>query len=164
MTGKTLTHVDKNNRPQMVDVSAKNESLRTAKARSLVRVGAEIFNLFKDGDLNTKQGPVFSTAIVAGTMAAKRTSDWIPFCHSIMLEHCQIQIKPIRENLIEITSEVRTSGKTGVEMEALVGASAAALTVYDMCKAISHDIEIVNTCLLTKTGGKSDFCKHVPSV
>ena len=152
-----LTHVDNKNRPQMVDVSEKVETLREACAQSKVKVGKEIMDLLKDGDIHTKKGPVFHTAIIAGTMAAKKTSDLIPFCHPIMVESCKIKIKALDEEVIGIECSVKTHNKTGIEMEALCGASVAALTIYDMCKAMSHKIEIKETCLLEKTGGKSDY-------
>ena len=110
-----------------------------------------------------KKGPVFSTAIIAGVMAAKKTSELIPFCHPIPLEDCSINID-ISDNdpqQVIIDCSVKTSNKTGVEMEALVGATNAALCVYDMLKAVSHDIQIVNVQLMKKTGGKSDFSRKV---
>ena len=154
-----LTHVDNKNRPQMVDVSEKEESLRVARAQSHVKLSKEIMDLLKDGDINTKKGPVFHTAIIAGTMAAKKTSDLIPFCHPIMVESCKIKIRALDETTVGIECLVKTHNKTGIEMEALCGASIAALTIYDMCKAMSHEIEIGETYLLEKTGGKSDYKK-----
>ncbi|GAB3895120.1 cyclic pyranopterin monophosphate synthase MoaC [Spirosoma agri] len=157
----TLSHLDANGNPAMVDVGAKTSSRRTARARSVVALGPDIMqHLSKSGlsgsDIQTKKGPVFQTAIIAGTMAAKRTDDLIPLCHSLGLDSCQIIITTDGPDAI-IDCLVSTEGKTGVEMEALVGASVAALTIYDMCKALSHDIVIKETKLMEKTGGKRDF-------
>jgi len=152
-----LSHVDQNNNPGMVDVSKKDVSKRTAVARSIVVLTPEIMALLQDGDIQSKKGPVFQTAIIAGTMAAKKTSDLIPFCHPIGLENCKIKISINAEKEVVIDCEAVVSGKTGVEMEALTGASVAALAIYDMCKAMSHHIIIKETCLLSKKGGKSDF-------
>jgi len=153
-----LSHVDKANRPTMVDVGDKAVTTRTATARATVVFPADA-PLEAGGVLRTKKGPVFDTAIVAGVMAAKRTSELIPFCHPIALEDCQIAIEwgGPREVVIECT--VRATHKTGVEMEALTGATIAALTVYDMCKALGHGIEIRDVALLAKTGGKRDYHK-----
>ena len=151
-----LTHVDPANRPTMVDVGDKAVTRRTASARAVVVFPPEI--LPNTGAvLRTKKGPVFDTAIVAGVMAAKRTHELIPFCHPIPLEDCRIAIdwRGDREIVIECT--VRATHKTGVEMEALTGATIAALTVYDMCKALGYGILIREVALIAKTGGKRDF-------
>lgn len=140
----------------MVDVGPKTPSRRTARARSIVVLGDEIMQHLTGDDIRTRKGPVFQTAIIAGTMAAKRTDDLIPLCHSLGLDNCQIRITTEGNNAL-IDCQVSTEGKTGVEMEALVGASVAALTIYDMCKAFSHDIVIQETRLLEKTGGKTNF-------
>jgi len=140
----------------MVDVGAKAVTHRTARARSIVMLNEEIMQHLTGTDIQTKKGPVFQTAIVAGTMAAKRTDELIPLCHSLGLENCRITITTEGHDAI-VDCLVSTEGKTGVEMEALVGASVAALTIYDMCKAFSHDIVIRETKLLEKTGGKRDF-------
>jgi len=141
----------------MVDVSAKAETKRTACARSIVVLGNEIMQHLNNGDIQTKKGPVFQTSIIAGTMGAKKTSDLIPLCHPLGLESCkfQITINEAQEVVIDCTATI--TGKTGVEMEALTGAAIAALTIYDMCKAFSHDIVIKETKLISKTGGKHDF-------
>ena len=152
-----FTHIDQNNQPGMVDVSAKDITRRTATAQSLVDVGAEVMALLSDGEIQSKKGPVFHTAIIAGTMAAKKTSDLIPFCHPLPLHSCKFTIEPAADNIICIQCTCVTTGKTGIEMEALAGASGAALTLYDMCKAVSKDMRILETKLLTKTGGKSDY-------
>jgi len=151
-----FTHLDKKNNPQMVDVSNKDITKRTAKAQSIIEVSQEITDQLVDGDIKTKKGPVFHTAIIAGTMGAKKTHELIPFCHPLGLENCKINIK-VDGRQIVINTEVTVTGKTGVEMEALTAASVTALTVYDMCKALSHEMVIKEVRLIEKTGGKSDF-------
>ncbi|SHI38145.1 cyclic pyranopterin phosphate synthase [Hymenobacter daecheongensis DSM 21074] len=153
----TFTHLNAAGQPAMVDVGAKTPTRRMARARSRVVLGAEILKLVQAGDLPTRKGPVFQTAILAGIMAAKKTADLIPLCHPLGLDDCQIQIEVQEPDAIHIICTATVTGKTGVEMEALTGASVAALTVYDMCKALSHDIVIQETRLLDKTGGKNDF-------
>ena len=152
----SLTHIDKQNNPAMVDISDKSHTHRSATALSYVRLPKLISQeISKDGELNVKKGPVFHTAIIAGTMAVKNTSQLIPFCHPIQIENIKITITPKEDNsLLEISCLVKTYGKTGVEMEALTGASICALTIYDMCKALSHEIKITETSLLNKSGGK----------
>jgi cyclic pyranopterin monophosphate synthase len=153
----SFTHLDVNGNPSMVDVSEKSVTKRTATARCIVEVDNDIMAKFVGEDILTKKGPVFQTAIIAGVMAAKKTGDLIPLCHPLGLENCQISIKVIGTNEIEILCMASLSGKTGIEMEALIGASVAALTIYDMCKAMSHNILIKETRLIEKTGGKKDF-------
>ena len=154
---KELTHVNKdNNTPTMVDVSDKRVTKRTAHARTIVKLPEEVTKLFEGKDIATPKGPVFTTAIIAGTMGAKQTSSLIPFCHPLPIENCKIQIQ-LNGNNVTVDCTVTTTHKTGVEMEALTGASIAALTIYDMCKAVSHNIEIAETKLIKKTGGKSDI-------
>lgn len=141
----------------MVDVSAKQPTHRTATAQSIVVLPPAVLQHLVNGELQTKKGAVFQTAIIAGIMAAKKTGDLIPLCHPIGMDNCQVNIT-LNENsevVIECTASI--TAKTGIEMEALVGASMAALTVYDMCKAMSHDIVIKETKLISKTGGKRDF-------
>jgi cyclic pyranopterin monophosphate synthase len=152
-----LTHLNADGNPSMVDVSEKAVTKRTATARSLVVLTDEILAMFEKNDIQTKKGPVFQTAIIAGVMAAKKTGDLIPLCHPIGLENCQIDIKLNQDREVEITCTASLTAKTGVEMEALTGASVAALTIYDMCKAMSHHIIIKETRLISKTGGKKDF-------
>ncbi len=153
-----LTHIDDaTGQPAMVDVSAKAISRRVATARSRVVLGADLLALVQHGDLPTRKGPVFQTAIIAGVMAAKRTADLIPLCHPLGLDDCQIRIHVALPDALLIECTAVVTGKTGVEMEALMGASVAALTVYDMCKALSTDIVIQETGLIRKTGGKRDF-------
>jgi cyclic pyranopterin phosphate synthase len=153
-----FTHIDTDtNYPTMVDVSDKQVSKRTAIAQSIVVLGEGIMAQLNGNDIQTKKGPVFQTAIIAGTMAAKKTADLIPLCHPLALESIKIAItiNPEQEVVVECTAVI--TSKTGVEMEALTGASIAALTIYDMCKAFSHDIVIKETKLIQKTGGKSDY-------
>ena len=152
-----LSHIDADNRPTMVDVSHKEATAREAHARSLVRFPEDMRKRFAGGDIQTAKGPVFATAIVAGVMAAKRTHELIPFCHPLGLESCKIDISLDSDNNAVIDCRCKVHHRTGVEMEALTGASVAALTVYDMCKALSHDIVIAETRLMAKTGGKQDF-------
>ena len=156
---KKFSHLDEGTgNPAMVDVSGKQVTKRMAKAACTVVLGEEILQSLTDSkDIMTKKGPVFQTAIIAGTMAAKKTSDLIPLCHPLGLEDCKVEIEVINANSISITCTTIITGKTGVEMEALTGASVAALTVYDMCKAFSHDIEIRELKLMEKIGGKNDF-------
>lgn len=149
-----LTHVDKNQQPTMVDVTQKSVSYRMAKAQSLVQLPSEMRAYLQGDELRLKKGPVFQTAIIAGTMAVKKTYEAIPFCHQIPIEGCKFQISIDEHLLVTITCQVKTTFKTGVEMEALHGASVAALTIYDMCKAVSHEIVLKETKLLAKTGGK----------
>lgn len=141
----------------MVDVSEKQISRRTATARSIVSLPVEVLEQLTNGDIQTKKGSVFQTAIIAGIMAAKKTGELIPLCHPLGLDNCQVNIHLNEQQEVVIDCTATITAKTGVEMEALVGASIAALTVYDMCKALSHDIVIKETKLIAKTGGKRDF-------
>jgi cyclic pyranopterin phosphate synthase len=152
-----ITHLDEQGKPTMVDVGEKAITKRTAMARSVVVLPAEVLAQLTDGELQTKKGSVFQVAIIAGIMAAKKTGDLIPLCHPLGLDNCEIEIglNEAQEVVIDCTASI--TAKTGVEMEALVGASLAALTIYDMCKAMSHDIVIKETKLMAKTGGKRDF-------
>ena len=151
-----LSHVGPTNRPSMVDVGDKAVTTRVAHARAVVTFPSDV--LGGEGDrLQTKKGPVVDTAIVAGVLAAKQTHHLIPFCHPIPLEDCSIDVDWNEAGELVIDCSVRATHKTGVEMEALTGAAAAALTVYDMCKSLSHGIRIRELGLVAKTGGKSDF-------
>ena len=152
-----LSHIDKANQPTMVDVSDKTATDRTAHARSVVEFPADVASRFSGGDIETAKGPVFQTAIVAGVMAAKRTHELIPFCHPLGLTNCKITIELDDANRAVVDCVCRVHHRTGVEMEALTGATIAALTIYDMCKALSHDIVVQETRLISKTGGKEDF-------
>ena len=141
----------------MVDISSKKTTKRTATATAKIIFPEAVKNYFKDGDLQTKKGPVIDTAIIAGTMAVKKTHNLIPFCHPLNINSCHISIEPDDNQDFIITCEVGIEHKTGVEMEALTGVSVAALTVYDMCKSLSHDIVITDISLQKKTGGKTDL-------
>src|SRR5688572_29037875 len=159
MSKKQFTHISRDGNPQMVNVSEKKITLRIAEAEAKVDVGDEILSLIHDNELITKKGPVFQTAIIAGVMGAKKTSDLIPFCHPLGLEDCQVKISVILGKVV-IDTEAVVTAKTGVEMEALRAASIAALTVYDMCKALSHNIVIQEIKLMAKSGGKKDFKRN----
>ncbi len=151
-----LSHVDSANRPTMVDVSNKAVSEREAHARSVVKLPQEVLSHISNDEIATKKGPVFATAIIAGVMAAKKTHELIPFCHPLGLDSCKLVIAIDGDSAV-IDCRCKVSHKTGVEMEALTGASVAALTIYDMLKALSHDIVISETKLMSKSGGKRDF-------
>lgn len=148
-----LTHIDQNNNPTMVDVTEKSASVRMATAETTLVLPDVFKDYFQGEELILKKGPVFQTAIIAGTMAVKRTHEMIPFCHQIPVESCKFHIW-VKDLVVTINCKVKTTFKTGVEMEALHGAMTAALTVYDMCKALSHEIVIKETKLVAKTGGK----------
>jgi cyclic pyranopterin phosphate synthase len=137
----------------MVDVGAKPVTARKALAQVRMRLPRAVALALQKSGHRTKKGPVFDTAIIAGVMAAKRTHELLPFCHPLALDDCSIEIAAVRGGL-RILCRVAVHHRTGVEMEALTGATVAALTVYDMCKALSHDIEITSVRLLEKSGGK----------
>jgi cyclic pyranopterin phosphate synthase len=141
----------------MVDVTGKLPTVRTAVARSRIRLPEDVLQQLVDDGMHGPKGPVFHAAILAGTLAAKRTADLIPLCHPLPLEDCGIELEVEDSSHITVTCSCKTTHKTGVEMEALTGASVAALTVYDMCKGLSRKIAIVETALLEKTGGKEDY-------
>ena len=151
----TFTHIDSASRPTMVDVGDKVVTKRTATAEARVRFPANVAEALRAQQFATSKGPVFQTAIIAGTMAAKRTHELIPFCHPLGIEKCTLAIDMEGDDAV-VRCTVSVHHKTGVEMEALTGASVAALTIYDMCKALSHDIVIAQTRLVEKRGGKSD--------
>jgi cyclic pyranopterin phosphate synthase len=154
MADKKLTHLDDSGRPRMVDVSAKAETARVAVAKGLVRMQPSTFKLIKRG--GTAKGDVLSVAQLAGIMAAKRTPDLIPLCHPILIGNVTIEFTPSEANsTIEITATVESTGKTGVEMEALTATAVTALTIYDMCKAVDRGMKIENIRLVKKSGGKS---------
>lgn len=156
MKKKKLSHVDKSGLPSMVDVSEKKITERIARAQAKVRLTKEIIEAIAGDELITKKGPVFQTAILAGIAAAKKTHELIPLCHPLMTEDCQVKISLNKKKAI-IDTMVKVTAKTGAEMEALTAASVAALTIYDMCKALSHDIVIEEVQLMAKSGGKRDF-------
>ena len=149
-----LSHVDAGGHPAMVDVSAKPVTTREAVAESRVRFPAAVAASLRASHLRSAKGPVVATAIIAGTMAVKRTHELIPFCHPLPIDGCRVLIDWDGDNALRIECSVRSIHRTGVEMEALTGASVAALAVYDMCKALSHAIVIGPTRLLSKRGGK----------
>ncbi len=149
-----LSHVSPDGRPRMVDVGAKMATRREAVAEVRVRFPAEIAKVLRAQELRAAKGPVVDTAIIAGTMAVKRTHELIPFCHPLPIENCRIEIDFASDTELAIRCTVAITHKTGVEMEALTGASVAALTVYDMCKALSHEIVIDELHLVEKSGGK----------
>jgi len=151
-----FTHVDAQRQPAMVDVGAKAVTPRTATAEARVRFPAAVAEALRESGFETSKGPVFQTAIIAGTMAAKRTHELIPFCHPLGLENCRIDIEMNERQEAVIRCTVGVHHRTGVEMEALTGASVAALTVYDMCKALSHEIVVAELRLVEKHGGKRD--------
>jgi cyclic pyranopterin phosphate synthase len=155
-TSSGLTHLDAANRPTMVDVGEKAVTRREAVAEAVVELPAKVARELAATGHRTKKGPVFDTAIVAGVMAAKRTHELIPFCHPLPLESVKIDITA-RGRRIVITCHAAVTHTTGVEMEALTGASVAALTLYDMCKALSHDIRIGPVRLMAKSGGRRNF-------
>jgi cyclic pyranopterin monophosphate synthase len=152
----TFTHLDSDRHPTMVDVGDKTATKRTAIAEARVRFPASVAAALRENGLRSAKGPVFDTAIVAGVMGAKRTHELIPFCHPLGLENCRITIDLDGDTAV-IRCTVSVHHKTGVEMEALTGASIAALTIYDMCKALSHDIVIADVRLLAKDGGRSSY-------
>src|SRR6201993_2576776 len=151
-----LTHLNSRRRPAMVDVGAKEVTHRVAVAEARLRLPSGVARALRAAGHRTSKGPVFDTAIVAGVQAAKRAHELIPFCHPLGLENCQLHIEHQAQEII-VRCEVSVHHRTGVEMEALTGAAVAALTIYDMCKALSHDIEIGGVRLLAKAGGKRDF-------
>lgn len=149
-----LNHFDAAGNAVMVDVSAKDVTERTAVASGKILVGREIFDIIKAG--TAKKGDVLSVARIAGIMAAKKTAEIIPLCHPLPLTHCTVDFKMLAEEFaVEVTASVKVDGKTGVEMEALHATTAALLTIYDMCKAVSKRMEITGIHLVQKTGGKS---------
>lgn len=157
-----LTHLNAQNQPTMVNVGDKPVTHRTAHAVAIVRLPAALASLITDREITGKKGPIFQTASLAGVMGAKKTSELIPLCHPLPMEDCQLEIKPGAPDAtgaVEVTIHCRVSvhAKTGVEMEALTGASVAALTLYDMGKAVTKDILIKEIRLVEKTGGKSDY-------
>lgn len=152
-----FSHINKKNQPKMVDVSEKNVTKRKATAKGLMFLGSEVVSRFKDDELTTKKGPVFQTAIIAGIQAVKKTSELIPMCHPLLINGVDVAVNLVDNEHVEVLCSVTIEGKTGVEMEALTGASVTCLTIYDMCKSISQKMKIKELRLLEKTGGKSDI-------
>jgi cyclic pyranopterin phosphate synthase len=155
----TFTHLDAGRHPTMVDVSDKSATQRSAVAEVRVLFPSAVAAALREQGLRSSKGPIFDTAIIAGVMAAKRTHELIPFCHPLGIENCRIGID-LEGDAALIRCTVSVHHKTGVEMEALTGASIAALTVYDMCKALSHDIVISDLRLIAKEGGKSRYARE----
>jgi cyclic pyranopterin phosphate synthase len=154
VAGKKLTHVDASGRPRMVDIGAKADTDRVAIAKGLVRMQPATFKLIQSG--GTAKGDVLTTAQLAGITAAKKTPDLIPLCHPILISNVSIEFTPDKANsTIGITAKVESTGKTGVEMEALTAVAVTALTIYDMCKAVDRGMKIENIGLVKKSGGKS---------
>lgn len=143
----------------MVDVGAKAVTARSATAQAIVQFPPAVARTLKKNAMRAKKGPVIDTAIIAGTLAVKRTHELIPFCHPLAIERCEFTIDFATPTQLSIQCEVAVSHKTGVEMEALTGATVAALTVYDMCKALSHEIRISDVRLLDKSGGRREVRK-----
>ncbi|WP_457609593.1 cyclic pyranopterin monophosphate synthase MoaC [Lutibacter sp.] len=154
---KEFSHINDKNHPKMVNVGDKKITKREATAKATMFLGQEIISHFENKELTTKKGPVFQTAIVAGIQAVKRTSDLIPMCHPLLIHGIDIDVEITDAENIEILCTVSIEGKTGVEMEALTGATITALTVYDMCKSISQKMVINEVKLIEKSGGKSDI-------
>ncbi len=154
--GDQLSHVSDDGQISMVNIAKKEPTTRIAVAEGSVYLTNEIVEQFVDQELHLAKGPVFQTAIIAGIMAAKKTGELIPLCHPLVLDHVQVAIR-LEGNHAIIRGEASLIGKTGVEMEALTAVTVAALTIYDMCKAMSHEIEIRSVRLIKKSGGKRDF-------
>lgn len=160
-----LSHVSRDGAPQMVDVGAKRVTRRSATARATLRMPPTVLSELRRAaaggsePLVGPKGPIATTAVIAGVLGAKQTSALIPFCHPLPIEDCQVRVEATGVDTVEVECQVRVTHKTGVEMEALTGATVAALCVYDMCKALSHDIVIESTRLVEKTGGKRDFSR-----
>lgn len=153
-----LSHFNEQREPQMVDVSGKNISHREALASGAVIFTDKIWAALQDNGFSTSKGPISDVARIAGTMAVKRTADWIPFCHTLPVDGCQFTIEPDAKNKsLRIQCRVMTTARTGVEMEALTGVSAAALTIYDMTKSLGYGIRIEEIMLQEKTGGKAHY-------
>ncbi len=153
---KELSHIDNEGNAAMVDVSKKDITQRSATASAKVFFPKEVFAKLAGQDFLGHKGSIIQTAVIAGIQAVKKTSELIPLCHQINLSKIKIDIHPI-QNALQIKCIVKCNEKTGVEMEALTGVSVSALTIYDMCKALSHDIHISEIQLEQKTGGKNDF-------
>jgi len=151
-----LSHIDESGDATMVDVSQKTASVRTAIASGIIKFPTEVFKSLSDQDFVGKKGSIVQTAVIAGIQGVKKTSELIPLCHQINLSKINVEIEPALDSF-QITCTVKCTEKTGVEMEALTGVSIAALTIYDMCKALSQDIVIGTIQLEQKTGGKNDF-------
>ncbi len=154
-----FTHLDNQGNANMVGVSAKNITHRTAKAMAKIRFPQDIYQIILENDRQTPKGSIEGIARIAGIMGAKQTSNLIPLCHPLPLEKCKVSFEYSEtEPVLTIYTSAEVTHKTGIEMEALTAASVAALTVYDMCKALTHNMIIEEVRLLEKTGGKKDVC------
>lgn len=161
-SGGTLTHYRKRGEIAMVDVTPKAVTSRTAVAHGFVRISAEVLTAIRKRE--TPKGNPLEIARIAGIAAAKRTSEWIPLCHPLPLTHIDVTTS-LCQNGVEVVSRATATAQTGVEMEALVAVSAAALTIYDMCKALDKAMEITDIYLVEKRGGKSgDYLRTVPAI
>jgi len=156
MMQNKLSHIDESGNATMVDVSQKVASVRTAIASGTIKFPVAVFKSLSDQDFVGKKGSIVQTAVIAGIQGVKKTSELIPLCHQINLSKINVEIEPGKD-VFRITCTVKCNEKTGVEMEALTGVSIAALTIYDMCKALSQNIVIGAIQLEQKTGGKNDF-------
>ncbi|MGB0836989.1 MAG: cyclic pyranopterin monophosphate synthase MoaC [Flavobacteriaceae bacterium] len=156
-----FSHINKSNQPKMVDVGLKQESRRVARAQALIKVSNELYEAIENSALGNEfhsaKGPVFQTAIIAGIQGVKQCANLIPMCHPLAISGVDIKINADKNQEIKIICEVKVEGKTGVEMEALMGANIAALTVYDMCKAVDPYMVVRELKVLEKQGGKRDF-------
>jgi len=153
---KQFSHLNTDGQPSMVDVSNKATTHRTATASGRIEVGSEVMAALRASGYETKKGSIVQTAIIAATMAVKNTFNTIPLCHQIPITSAKIAVEP-HDQGFDISCRVKTNGQTGVEMEALHGVSVAALTIYDMCKAMGHHMQITDVRLDSKTGGKNDY-------
>lgn len=151
-----FSHINKNQQPSIVNVMDKKISQRRATAKASIELPPLVMQKLTEENFNTAKGSIIHTAIIAGIMAAKKTGELIPLSHPIGLENCEVEIK-FNGYSLDIYSIAEVEAKTGVEMEAMTAVSIAALTIYDMCKALSHDIIIREIKLIEKTGGKNDF-------
>lgn len=156
-----FSHVDAEGKASMVNVGEKSITKRMARAQCIVQLGEQVMAQLQNQELHLVKGPVFQTAILAGIMGAKRTGELIPLCHPLGMDQVDVSIRVNEQEEVVVECIARVTGKTGVEMEALTGASVAALTIYDMCKALSHDILIKDLRLMEKRGGKRDFLREV---
>ncbi len=154
-----MSHLNSRGEVNMVNVAHKPVTLRTAKAKAVVVFPDEVFEKLASHEFHLPKGPLLQTAVLAGIMAAKRTGELIPLCHPIGLDSVNVEMQ-IQPNEIHVFCNTTITAKTGVEMEALTGAAIAALTIYDMCKALSHDICIRDIQLIEKKGGKHDFSRQ----
>ncbi|MCX2679937.1 cyclic pyranopterin monophosphate synthase MoaC [Galbibacter sp. EGI 63066] len=153
-----LSHINEHGEAAMVDVSHKDKTARVAVASGKVVFPKAVFSMLKENHFSNKKGSIIQTAVIAGIQAVKKTADLIPLCHQLALSKIKIDIEPGKD-LLAIRCTVKCNERTGVEMEALTGVSVSALTIYDMCKALSHDIKISDIQLEEKTGGKNDFSR-----